>query len=293
MSSLLRQISNGIEFYTRMSDGASGMSQSGLACLCGISQQTMSALVKEISSTGKHTPQFLKPFAGKDLNLETGTGSLFTAYVLPDDFCAAAIEYYAYESRYKNETALLSYRTFARLGIRGWIQSHTGWGSNILRTPEELLLDQIMDLASYSNIKLRKEVSVLDTLEGSSSTSKRYDALQRYGKTVRIYEFKKDTITLQDVALTIGEKGYYKLALENYPNKKIDFVFISPNEPEPAAKRLIESMAENIRWMSIASLSVHLLKNIKNNTPKEAYWYVKNKIIPRYTNLLPQLPQAA
>jgi hypothetical protein len=46
---------------------------------------------------------------------------------LPSDFLGAMTEYYAFESPYKTETALFTYRKFAKMGIERWIQDITGW----------------------------------------------------------------------------------------------------------------------------------------------------------------------
>jgi hypothetical protein len=48
MSSIIKSEENGIEFYTIAAMGESGMSQSGLAILCGVHQSTVSKLEKSL-----------------------------------------------------------------------------------------------------------------------------------------------------------------------------------------------------------------------------------------------------
>ena len=64
---IIRKEENGIEFYTVDLTGQSGMSQSGLAILAGVSQQALSALEKTL--TTKAPSESLKPFVDKPLTL--------------------------------------------------------------------------------------------------------------------------------------------------------------------------------------------------------------------------------
>jgi hypothetical protein len=50
-------------------------------------------------------------------------------------FCAAMIEYYAYESSRKTQKALFAYRKFGKMGIERWIHGITGWVDPKLKPP--------------------------------------------------------------------------------------------------------------------------------------------------------------
>jgi hypothetical protein len=115
---------DGVEFFTIDATGESGMSESGLARLCGVTQQAISHLLQDLV-TNKLPSECLKLFSGKDLLLQTK--GLKNARVVKDRVCAAVIEYYAFESRYKTTEALFAFRKFAAMGIQTWIQEITGW----------------------------------------------------------------------------------------------------------------------------------------------------------------------
>lgn len=62
------------EFYTIESTGKSGMSQTGLAVLCGVSQQAISGLEKTL--TNRSPSRWLEPFVGKDFTLTSSDKSV-------------------------------------------------------------------------------------------------------------------------------------------------------------------------------------------------------------------------
>lgn len=119
------------EFYTVEETGESGMSQTGLAKLCGVSQQAVSNLEKTLTS--RAPSKWLEPFVGKDLTLtssakdptltvnsvKSGNISIYRS-----TFCARVIQHYAFQG---NEVAQYSLDQFTDLGISQWIQGITGW----------------------------------------------------------------------------------------------------------------------------------------------------------------------
>jgi DNA-binding XRE family transcriptional regulator len=125
------QNGDSIEFYTVEETGESGMSQSGLAVLCGVSQQAISGLEKTLTS--RSPSKWLKQFVGKDFiltssikdpdlkvnNVRSGNLSVYTA-----NFCGRVIQHYAFQ---ENEIAQYSLDQFIDLGINQWIQGVTGW----------------------------------------------------------------------------------------------------------------------------------------------------------------------
>jgi DNA-binding XRE family transcriptional regulator len=119
------------EFYTVEETGDSGMSQTGLAALCGVSRRTIDKLEETLGTKAPH--KSLERFVGKKLTLATseetpdikvngkpaGNLRVYTAA-----FCAAAIRHY---DRLGNEVAQYSADQFTEMGINVWIQSITGW----------------------------------------------------------------------------------------------------------------------------------------------------------------------
>ncbi|WP_024547061.1 hypothetical protein [Picosynechococcus sp. NKBG15041c] len=122
---ILRYEENDIEFFTIQATGESGMSQSGLARLCGVSRQAVNQLVNSVSTSS--CPEFLKPLQNRSLTLSSSYDEFKNAQVLKDFVCARILEWYAFESQRPTKEAQQAFRKFATLGIRTWIQSITGW----------------------------------------------------------------------------------------------------------------------------------------------------------------------
>jgi len=127
MSQIIRREEGGVEFFTLQETGESGMSKSGLARFCGVAQSTISEMLTNLA-IGNRVPECLKPFAGIDFLL-SGDIDYKGADIIKDDLCAAIIEYYAFEStKHQNsEVAKFAYRKFAKLGIRSFIHTMTGY----------------------------------------------------------------------------------------------------------------------------------------------------------------------
>jgi hypothetical protein len=147
--SFTRVEQDGVEFFSETKTGIGKISKKGLAYLCGITQQSMSERIQQ-TTTGKSLPECLKEFAGMPIPEQVTLkfdGYSTNVILFPSDFCAAMIEFYAFESRHKTETALFSYRKFAKMGIEQWIQSITGWKPKVEASDltEELVIDFISD----------------------------------------------------------------------------------------------------------------------------------------------------
>ncbi len=139
MSQIIRSEQDGIEFYTIAATGESGMSQSGLAILAGVSQQSISKLEKTL--TTKSPSETLKDWVCIPLALTTNS-EYKNATIYSSAYCAAVIRHYAYDG---NQVAQHSLDKFAAIGINTWIQCITNWDSapvdlqNIISTAQKFL----------------------------------------------------------------------------------------------------------------------------------------------------------
>jgi hypothetical protein len=122
--SFTRVEQDGVEFYTLKSNGASGMSISGLARLCNVSDKSLAQLLENIAR-GSVRSKRLKRLLGKDIYLEVK--GIQGARIIRAEICSAIIRYYAFESHVQSEIAQYSYDKFADMGMQDWIQSLTGW----------------------------------------------------------------------------------------------------------------------------------------------------------------------
>jgi hypothetical protein len=121
------------EFYTIQETGESGMSQTALAALCGVSQQSISNLLR-FTLTSSAPSQWLEPLVGEDLTLTSyqsnpdltvnnkKPGNLI---VYRAEVCRRVIQHYAFVNRSQTAQSVLD--TFLDIGINTWIQKLTGW----------------------------------------------------------------------------------------------------------------------------------------------------------------------
>ena len=117
------------EFYTIESTGESGMSQTGLAVLCGVSRQAIISLEQTLVS--KSPSKWLESLVGKDLTLVSNDKSVSVngspagnLKVYRAGVCARIIQHYAFRG---NEVAQYSLDQFTEFGVSQWIQGITGW----------------------------------------------------------------------------------------------------------------------------------------------------------------------
>jgi len=123
---------DGVEFYTDAA-GKSGISQTGLAKLCGVNKSSISRLMKEIKT--HPTSDFLKDLLDKgfrvaDLSTKTPSGLILCS----SELSVAVIMHYA--STGKKE-AIFALTKFAAIGFNSWVQSLTGWQSQPQSQPSE------------------------------------------------------------------------------------------------------------------------------------------------------------
>jgi hypothetical protein len=144
---------DGIEFYVSPNGEETGMSISGLAELCGVPHSTLHQRLLYKLSQEKTTwkaPKCLERFQGRVYSkVLIGDNPGNPARIVVDDVCAAVIEYYAFDSKAANDTALYSFRKFASKGIRSWIKEVTGYA-------QEGDNGQVLDLVQQVLTKVEK-----------------------------------------------------------------------------------------------------------------------------------------
>lgn len=130
---IIRKQEEGVEFYTVALTGQSGMSESGLSVLAGVSRQALSQLEDTLAS---RTPsETLKPFVGQILTLAISDPTIESKpagnlKIYKSSYCAAVLKHYSdreREQKLENRTATYSLIKFAEKGIDTWIQDFTGW----------------------------------------------------------------------------------------------------------------------------------------------------------------------
>jgi hypothetical protein len=126
-------------YYTREPDGISGMTLSALSEFCGLaagSTTAISNLLTQIRDSDPETNDLsepLKPFAGKDLRLETN--DLQGRLIVPDEACFAIADHYANHARtYKGKPICRqNLQSLGSVSMRLFIWSKTGFVPQILK----------------------------------------------------------------------------------------------------------------------------------------------------------------
>jgi hypothetical protein len=185
---------DGVEFFTIDATGESGMSESGLARLCGVTHKAVSKLVSNSVGTWEQEGS-LKPNARKKFSFVPGSGTNFAhgqnsnIKVISAPICARVIRYYALESKYKTPEALFALEKFSTEGINAWIQDITHWHGNpapktgiaIDYQTIDLLMDKRLDGSSYrvylvlqKAIRLRMTLTADEILERAGISRSAY-----------------------------------------------------------------------------------------------------------------------
>ena len=151
---ITRVIRDSVEFFTVDDTGESGMSESGLAVLCGVSQQAINKLLRSLSTTSPEKSDLKAKLDGKvwlqprSLSAIERT-KITNLSIVRAKACAAVFEHYAFESKYRTEAAVFAYRKFGEMGIAAWIQEMTDWRGNAIPKNGIVVdfktLDQLMD----------------------------------------------------------------------------------------------------------------------------------------------------
>jgi hypothetical protein len=135
---VLRAEESGVEYFTVVATGKSGLSITGTARSLGVSQQSITKLKKRVEKavTTEQLEQALQPLLGKDLTLTTGS-NYKNVTVLNSDTWAAFAEYYAFDAQKKTPEAADVFRAFGRIGAESFIQGKTGWLPNDYQSSRE------------------------------------------------------------------------------------------------------------------------------------------------------------
>lgn len=137
---------NGIEFYVSGDGSQSGVSQVGLARLCGVAETSIRRMVN--TDRLKAPSKALESFTGNVFHLDLTSEQ--NAKIITTDAAAEIIFYYAFESTTTNSTAKFSAKQFAKQGMHNWIKEITHFASDddtksLTATMRELVT-QVKDL---------------------------------------------------------------------------------------------------------------------------------------------------
>lgn len=161
MSNLTKQVIDQIEFYINEDGSFTGLSVRGLARLCGINVSSIKRLLDSIDNKTV-AADILKPLQNKDLAVALDDN----VKVIDSDTSAVIIEYYAFDSKVSNETALYSFRKFASKGISTWIKDVVGFKDTSYNKDTLSVLNELLNRMKV----LEKETVDLRLLKTKTTT---------------------------------------------------------------------------------------------------------------------------
>jgi hypothetical protein len=285
---IIKKDENGIEFYTIDLTGQSGMSQSGLAILAGVSESALSQLEDTLLS--RSPSEWLEPFMGKVLTLLSegatiGGKSVGNLKIYKSSYCAAVLKHYASPPRLNSIAVVSSFR-FMEIGIDSWIQDITGWKqrSESLKPYTDVYIQRIGNMRDHdisddlwmifreaSELLLliekdwRVPINEYDILDGSVGKRwSQYRSTQRWATQVSAYQHQyRDQRGLRDCAA-------YELTELPHFRRWLKEVYIPDYLPGYLVKKYGKQAVRQI-YTEIGSLNDHILEitEIKILTPKE------------------------
>ena len=154
-------IINDIEFYVSSDGTQVGVSQVGLARLCGVPETTMRRTLASLADCAvRHKwantslEMVLNDQLDRPLDLAISSGN--QAKVIDGEIAAAIIYYYAEESPRKTQEAKFSLKKFALKGFQSWVKGVVGYTEVIDNSKLLLTIQQVLGEVQELNSKFAK-----------------------------------------------------------------------------------------------------------------------------------------
>lgn len=178
----MKEIANTIQISNELNVNGNGIiscSRRGLALLSGVALSTLQNLIKTVRKGDRtRLSKSLEPFAQQDFEGDRP---------LPDVFCAAVIQHYAFKGK---EVAQESLMAFSSIGFRQWGQKIVGWQSQ--QENEELKALAAQSTVLDKQLELRKLDHTMLTMHGAPIV------LALRGKEDQVVEVEKKTVEVID-----------------------------------------------------------------------------------------------
>jgi hypothetical protein len=228
----------GIEFYVSNLSGESGISQSGIARLCGLTETTIRLLINGLGDRSVSHERMRHPalalILGMDLTLDITSGN--QAKVIKDEYAADIIAYYASRG---NKTAHISLKKFQVIGIRTWIKEITGHSTGNDLVLVQKSLNQILDVLTTTNARLSNlEEQTRGYTRASIEMPGLKDWMDRYAEEdpEQLVLPDRELFTLSEYLWTQKQLRFEKPAMSLF-SLKVSYVFKTMSEKKPGRKR--------------------------------------------------------
>jgi transcriptional regulator with XRE-family HTH domain len=167
-------VENGVEFYSSKISNERGISQAGLARLCGVDERTVRRLLGGLSVRGYSPSEALNHLLGTELYC--GISSNQQAKVVKSSVAASIVTYYALERN--NTTSLLSLQLFAVIGFDSWIDKVTA------NQPAQTPLNYSNDIHELLKQIMAEVLQLKESNQNYSRVKERYPALETWLKNL-------------------------------------------------------------------------------------------------------------
>jgi hypothetical protein len=233
-------IIDGIEFYVSSNGEESGISQVGLARLCGVNEIAIRRLVDDLSvrhdlTSPQASSRLEKLKHLRCLPLAIDISSNQQAVVIKDEYAGDIIRYFSDRG---NETATYSLRKFNAIGIRTWIKDVTGHSTGGDQSGLQATLGQILDQLTITNSRLTKLEQTTGgyrkavvTMPGLAEWMAKIDETESEQKLLPGAEL----FTLAEYLWETKKLKFEKPAMSLFSNK-VSYVFKTVTEQRPERK---------------------------------------------------------
>jgi hypothetical protein len=199
---------DGIEFYVSQDGKQCGVSQIGLARLCGLAESTTRDLLEYLtnpmdsSARGKESTKLGKDLQGKDFYL--AVSSIKGAKVVDSKVAARIIQYFAFEAKRTTESAKFSLGKFATMGIETWIKNVTGYAESgdIFK-----LLQSMSNQLNLVQSEIQDMKVQLIQTEGYRAARVTLPGLREWMESLEVADYERLTLpgTVEEELFTLNE----------------------------------------------------------------------------------------
>jgi hypothetical protein len=145
---------------------------------------------------------------------------------------------------------------------------------------EDLQLDLLL-LSTYTPHPFTREWTVVDHNKDTPQRTRRFDLVRHTPNNTSIIELKLGILTVEQVASTVGEKGYLQFAKEHFDS--FTFTFCAAGI-HPAAQRLLDVLP--IAFQTHIQLRDQLYDEMFAATPAAGRWHLEERL-KQFSSLFP------
>jgi len=200
------QTIDGIEFYVSKDGTKCGVSQIGLARLCGISESPMRRLLDQITNPMDSSvrpyelSKLLEDVQGKECYLALASNQ--QAKVINAKTAARIIRYYACEAKNKTEIAMFSLGKFAEIGIESWMKQVTSYTEDANTSALLVSMSNTLNLLASDVAEMKAELFLT---EGYRAARVTMPGLKKWMEDLDVEKLRQQQLPGDEPLYTLNE----------------------------------------------------------------------------------------